>query len=151
MKKCSTFLNCYVGLYVLLSISANLLGAGVTNAADGQATSPTERAAPLSDAATITGTPQPNSAPINKNQWDNFEPPQDKKYDWIQLTSGEWLKGEFIFLYNYSVEFDSDELDLLKIDWDDIKQVRSARTMSLRIEEFINDEGPEYRPFFCAR
>jgi hypothetical protein len=36
-------------------------------------------------------------------------------FDWIQLTSGEWLKGELKVLYNDSLEFDSDELDLLKL------------------------------------
>ncbi len=24
--------------------------------------------------------------------WDLFEPPEDQKFDWIQLTSGEWLR-----------------------------------------------------------
>jgi hypothetical protein len=27
--------------------------------------------------------------------WDKFVPPPDNKFDWIQLTNGEWLKGEF--------------------------------------------------------
>ncbi|MGB3648817.1 MAG: hypothetical protein WA992_09825, partial [Desulfobulbales bacterium] len=44
--------------------------------------------------------------------WDKFVPPPDDKFDWIQLTNGEWLKGEFKVLYDYEVEFDSDELDL---------------------------------------
>ncbi|MGB6288849.1 MAG: hypothetical protein WBF36_01825, partial [Desulfobulbales bacterium] len=38
--------------------------------------------------------------------WDNFAPPPDDKFDWIQLTSGEWLKGELKFLYDFQVEFD---------------------------------------------
>ncbi len=75
-----------------------------------------------------------------KNLWVNFNPPRDDKYDWIQLSSGEWLKGELISLYSFSVEFDSDELNLLKIDWDDIKQIRSAKPMSMRIEAVDSDE-----------
>lgn len=71
---------------------------------------------------------------VDVNAWKNFEPPRDEKYDWIQLVSGEWLKGEIISLYNFSFEFDSDELDLLKIDWDDVRQIRSAREISLQIE-----------------
>ena len=33
--------------------------------------------------------------------WDNFAPPPDDRFDWIQLTSGEWLKGELKFLYDF--------------------------------------------------
>ena len=36
-----------------------------------------------------------------------FVPPEDG-YDWIQLTSGEWLKGELIGVFDDEVEFDSD-------------------------------------------
>ena len=69
------------------------------------------------------------------DHWQNFVPPPDAQYDWIQLSSGEWLKGELISLYNFSVEFDSDELDFLSIDWEDIAYIRSARLLSLRIED----------------
>ena len=44
-------------------------------------------------------------------------PPMPDAFDWIQLTSGEWLKGELIALYDGSLEFDSDELDNLTLDW----------------------------------
>ena len=39
-----------------------------------------------------------------------------EKFDWIQLTSGEWLKGDLKVLYDKKLEFDSDELDLLELD-----------------------------------
>lgn len=44
---------------------------------------------------------------------DNFYPPEDNKFDWIQLTSDEWLKGDLKALYDYKLEFDSDNLELL--------------------------------------
>ncbi|WP_455202337.1 DUF481 domain-containing protein [Kaarinaea lacus] len=66
--------------------------------------------------------------------WDEFVPPPDDKYDWIQLTSDEWLKGELKVLYNFELEFDSDEMDLQKFDWEDVKQVRSSGYQSVRIE-----------------
>ena len=66
--------------------------------------------------------------------WDKFVPPPDDKYDWIQLTSDEWLKGELKVMYNFELEFDSDEMDLQKFDWEDIKQVRSSGYQSVRIE-----------------
>jgi putative salt-induced outer membrane protein YdiY len=57
-----------------------------------------------------------------------------EKFDWIQLTSGEWLKGEFKVLYEDKLEFDSDELGLLELDWEDIKQVLGHQFYSVRFE-----------------
>lgn len=59
-------------------------------------------------------------------------PPE--KFDWIQLTSGEWLKGDLKVLYDDKLEFDSDELDLLELDWEDVKQVRGHKLYSVRFE-----------------
>ena len=42
-------------------------------------------------------------------------PPMPDDFDWIQLTSGEWLKGEIIAMYDDSLEFDSKELDDLDV------------------------------------
>ena len=69
-----------------------------------------------------------------KAAWDKFVPPPDDKFDWIQLTSGEWLKGELRVMYNFSLEFDSDEMDLQTFDWEDVKQIRSAGAQSIRVE-----------------
>ncbi len=74
-----------------------------------------------------------------KAEWSKFSPPLDKKYDWIQLSSGEWLKGDLKVLYNYSFEFDSDELNLLKLDWEDIRRIRSAKPQSIRVESGHGD------------
>jgi len=98
-----------------------------------------EEAAMESAGKVTTSSPAKQDTPTDKSsravsEWDKFVPPRDEKFDWIQLTSGEWLKGELKFLYNYSVEFDSDELDLQKFDWEDIKQVRSAGYQSVLIE-----------------
>ena len=56
------------------------------------------------------------------------------KFDWIQLTSGEWLKGELKVVYEDKMEFDSDELGLLKLDREDIKQVLAHQFFSVRFE-----------------
>ena len=56
------------------------------------------------------------------------------KFDWIQLNSGEWLKGDLKVLYEDKLEFDSDELDLLELDWEDVKQVRGHKPHSVRLE-----------------
>lgn len=64
-----------------------------------------------------------------------------EKFDWIQLTSGEWLKGDLKVLYNKKLEFDSDELDLLELDWEDVKQVRGHKLYSVRFEGPITVVG----------
>ncbi len=63
-----------------------------------------------------------------------FYPPPDE-FDWIQLTSGEWLKGELKVLYDFRLEFDSDELDLLKFDWEDVQKLRTHRLVSIRFDD----------------
>ena len=60
--------------------------------------------------------------------------PSAVKFDWIQLTSNEWLKGEIKGMYKNSLEFDSDKLDLLTIDWKDVKILRSHRVNEVNIE-----------------
>ena len=65
--------------------------------------------------------------------WAAFVPPPDN-YDWIQLTSGEWLKGKLKVLYNKDIEFDSDELDLLKLDLDDVIRIRGHGIKGIRVE-----------------
>ena len=62
-------------------------------------------------------------------------PPPPDKFDWIQLKSGEWLKGELLALYDGSLEFDSDELKKLTFDWDDVRQVRTGRIVQVRSME----------------
>jgi len=58
--------------------------------------------------------------------------PAPDEFDWIQFTSGEWLKGELVALYDGSLEFDSDQLDTLMLDWDDVRLVRTARIVRVR-------------------
>ena len=57
-------------------------------------------------------------AQADRNSSD-FMPPPDE-YDWIQLTSDEWLKGELVSLFDDQLVFDSDNLGLLKLDWEEI-------------------------------
>jgi putative salt-induced outer membrane protein YdiY len=72
--------------------------------------------------------------------WEPPPPPPDE-FDWIQLKSGEWLKGELKVLYEKKLEFDSDELDLLEFDWEDVKQVRGARIFAVRLMGPITVRG----------
>jgi Protein of unknown function, DUF481 len=84
----------------------------------------------------------PRETENTETAWDRFVPPPDDKFDWIQLKSGEWLKGELKVMYNYSLEFDSDELELLEFDWEDVKQIRTARSQRVRLEDSIAGGKP---------
>lgn len=70
---------------------------------------------------------------MQSQPWEPPPPPADE-FDWIQLTNGEWLKGELKVLYKDKVEFDSDEFDLQVLDWEDVKYVRGHRIFSVRFE-----------------
>jgi len=49
--------------------------------------------------------------------------PPAKAFDWMELQSGEWLKGEFKGIYSGDVEFDSDEFDIVTFSLGDVKQI----------------------------
>ena len=73
--------------------------------------------------------------------WQQFFPPPDPKFDWIKIVSGEWLKGELKSVYDFDVEFESDELDTLTFDWKDVRVIRSAGPQAVRyIDPQQNDE-----------
>src|SRR6266516_3969987 len=75
---------------------------------------------------------------------DDWRPPQpsgDDEFDWIQLKSGEWLKGKLKSVQEEKLEFDSEELNLLTFDWKDIRTVRSPRLNSVRIEKIKPVDG----------
>ena len=64
-------------------------------------------------------------------------PPPDlpTKWDWLQTTSGEWLKGELLVMYKDELTFDSDEFDEVTLDWKDVNEVRTAGTMAVGLTE----------------
>ena len=54
--------------------------------------------------------------------------------DWIRLSSGEWLRGEIEVFDREVLDFDSEELDDLQIDWDDVVEIRTTRDFTLVLE-----------------
>jgi len=79
-------------------------------AAQGQQETPAEQASPP-NAVSDWRPPAPNPA----------------DHDWIQLTSGEWLKGDIVQMREETLDFDSDKLEDLSFDWEDIAAIRSPR------------------------
>ncbi len=57
-------------------------------------------------------------------------PPSNQERDWIHLSSGEWLWGTIELMRDESLEFDSEELDVVTIDWEDVAEIRSARILT---------------------
>jgi putative salt-induced outer membrane protein YdiY len=60
--------------------------------------------------------------------------PSDAEFDWVQLKSGEWLKGELENLRDRKISFDSDELDDLELDFADVTRFHLPRPHSYRVE-----------------
>ncbi|MDD5141606.1 MAG: DUF481 domain-containing protein [Verrucomicrobiales bacterium] len=60
--------------------------------------------------------------------------------DWVQLKSGEWLRGQLKYVQNKEVEFDSDELDQQTLKLKDVSKLYSAHRMFTQFE----DQKPAY-------
>lgn len=74
---------------------------------------------------------------------DEWQPPEPDAngWDWIRMTSGEWFGGTLDLMRDGDLEFDSDELDLLKLDWTDVAELRSPRILTYRFEDMGNFTG----------
>ncbi|MBW2272517.1 MAG: DUF481 domain-containing protein [Deltaproteobacteria bacterium] len=70
---------------------------------------------------------------VEDGKWEPLEP-KASKYDWIQLDSGEWLKGEIRLIQNDTVYFDSDKLDDLDFDWEDITELLTGKEHTFRFD-----------------
>ncbi len=66
----------------------------------------------------------------------SWVPPEDG-FDWVQLKSGEWLKGRIKAMQDRELDFDSEEMDEQTFDWKDVRQLRSPRTIDVL---FVTDE-----------
>ncbi len=74
-------------------------------------------------------------------QWQKPTPVFKQDFDWVKLTSDEWLKGDIVSMYDETLEFDSDELDLQTIDWEDVAELRSKELQSIRMFDGTIAEG----------
>lgn len=66
--------------------------------------------------------------------WEELEP-ELNGYDWVQTTSGEWLKGEIKSIYRESLTFDSDNLGIVTIDFEDIAKLLSKEPMDVGLDD----------------
>ncbi|KGJ89792.1 YdiY family protein [Colwellia psychrerythraea] len=75
------------------------------------------------------------------SQWQKPTPIFKQDFDWVKLTSDEWLKGDIVSMYDEKLEFDSDELDMQTIDWEDVAELRSKEWQSIRMFDGTIAEG----------
>jgi putative salt-induced outer membrane protein YdiY len=71
----------------------------------------------------------------------SWVPPADS-FDWIQLNTGEWLKGRIKAMQDRQIEFFSEKLSDVTFDWKDIRQVRSPRTIDVLFVDGQKVSGP---------
>lgn len=65
----------------------------------------------------------------------------DDGADWVQLKSGEWLRGQVVRVRDGSLDFDSDELGDQSFDFEDLKRVITPHHQVLVTEDGRFFEG----------
>jgi len=77
---------------------------------------------------------------LQSNHWMDTRP-EKIKADWLQLKSGEWLRGRIIIMQKDKLEFDSDELNVLEIDWKKVRYIKSYEPYRLRFDGRVIKAG----------
>jgi len=62
-------------------------------------------------------------------------------FDWLQLVSGEWIKGNIERMRQDKMEFDSDKLDMLKLDFADVALVHSPQVNTYVFDDRVSATG----------
>jgi Protein of unknown function, DUF481 len=103
-----------------------------------QRTPSAEVQAATAGAAAATNTPASQSS-SNNPAW---KPPGvgHDGSDWVQLKSGEWLRGEIKYVQNKEVEFDSDELDQQTLKLNDVRSLYTTH----RVFTLFEGREPAY-------
>jgi putative salt-induced outer membrane protein YdiY len=80
---------------------------------------------------------------LSKVKGDSDRPPQPRSdnFDWIQLKNGEWLKGEIEEFQDENLSFESDELDTVEIDWEDVYALYSAKACRCSFSDRTSVQG----------
>lgn len=72
----------------------------------------------------------------------------DGDWDWIQLDTGEWLKGSVRSMYDNDLELDSDHFGIITINWNDVSRLYTAKNQSIRFRSNQNQrDTTTVKPF----
>ncbi len=63
-------------------------------------------------------------------------------FDWLQLVSGEWIKGNIARMRQDKLEFDSEKLDMLNLDFADVSLVHSPQVNTYVFDDRVSATGP---------
>jgi hypothetical protein len=63
------------------------------------------------------------------------------QYDWLKMSSGEWVKGNIDLMRDRELQFDSDEFDDLVVDWADIAELHAAQVLTFVLEDGTHISG----------
>ena len=63
-------------------------------------------------------------------------------FDWVQMVSGEWVKGNIARMRNDKMEFDSDKLDMLYLDFADVALIHSPQVNTYVFDDRASATGP---------
>jgi hypothetical protein len=82
----------------------------------------------LSGQTNVTTSVAQTSQTATNTAW---QPPTIGKdgFDWIQLKSGEWLKGHLRYVQDKKVQFESDELEDLSLKLKDVRNIYASKPM----------------------
>ena len=105
---------------------------------DAQEATSTQNASAQPDSIDTTDTEEPAHQETDDNtedtNWSDLRPYQVNA-DWVQLKSGEWLRGRIIAMQDFKLEFYSDELKKLTLKWRNVKYIKSATPYRLRFDD----------------
>ena len=62
-------------------------------------------------------------------------------FDWVQMSSGEWIKGNIERMRDDTMEFDSDDLDMLYLDFGDVVLVHSPQVNTYVFDDRVAATG----------
>jgi len=62
-------------------------------------------------------------------------------FDWVQMVSGEWIKGNVERMRDDTLEFDSDKLDMQNLDFSDVALVHSPQVNTYVFDDRISATG----------
>lgn len=118
----------------LLTIALSSAGVAAEEPEAGPAPAASEGAAESTDPEEPPAEPEkPPAEPERPTTW---TPPQPSatEFDWVQVDSGEWIKGDFERLRERKVLFDSDKFDEQDLDWHEVVVFYLPRVKTFRLE-----------------
>jgi hypothetical protein len=63
------------------------------------------------------------------------------RFDWMRLTSGEWLKGRLKRMRDEEIEFDSDKLDVVTFEWEKVDRLHCPGINTYVFEDKLDVVG----------